>query len=534
MGVVVLDRLTQPQEGMTADLLAWLASVSDDPLAFCLGAFPWGEPGTILAKYDGPLAWQRQIMEEIRLGVISIEEGIQRANDHEDGDEAQPVQLATASGHGVGKSALVSMLILWGFTTFPDCRGVVTANTETQLKTKTWAELGRWFNLCFFARDHFILNATSLVSKDPTRERTWRIDMIAWSETNPEAFAGMHNKGKRLLIIFDEASAIADIIWETIEGATTDADTQIIWLVFGNPTRNSGRFRECFGEGKHASMWKARQLDSRTVEITNKARIARWEKIYGSDTDWFRIRVLGQFPRRGEMEFFSATEIDAAMSADREVFVDAFTPMAIGVDVARFGRNNSVIFPRKGRDARTIERKLYSGLSTTELSNRVHDAFTEWRPDGIFIDGGGVGGGVVDQCRQMRLFVWEVQFGAKDSITGVNNDNSGEKYANMRAAIYGACRAWVKTGLLPMSPELRTAMLAIKYTYNSKDEILLTPKEDLLDENPDLDLDTLDALCLTFGGPLTRNAFAGGEHPHKDLNTADHEYDPYSQERMAS
>jgi len=532
MDARMLDR-APPAEGMNAGLIEWLASVQDDPLAFAMGAWPWGEEGTILAKYPRPLDWQCEIMEDIRLGIITLSEAMQRIDEHPDevdADQGEPIQLATASGHGVGKSALVSMLIIWGFTTFPDCRGVVTANTETQLKTKTWAELGRWFNLCFFARDHFILNATSLVSKDPTRERTWRIDMIAWSETNPEAFAGMHNKGKRLLIIFDEASAIADIIWETIEGATTDSDTQIVWLAFGNPTRNSGRFRECFGEGKHATMWKSRQLDSRTVAITNKTRIKRWETIYGIDSDWFRVRVLGQFPRRGEMEFFSATDIDAAMSADREVFVDAFTPLAIGVDVARFGRNNSVIFPRKGRDARTLERKLYSGLNTVELAQRVHDAFVTWHPDGIFIDGGGVGGGVVDQCRNQRLFVWEIQFGAKDSISGTNLDTSGEKYANMRAAMYGAARAWLKTGMLPQSPELRTAMLAIKYTFNIRDEIVLTSKEDLLDENPDLDLDTLDAFVLTFGGPLNRNAYAGGDHPQPAL--VETEYDPYSPERM--
>lgn len=526
----MLDRVTEesafatagragaPDAGeMSADLIAWLAEVADDPLAFCLGAFPWGEPNTVLEKYDGPLAWQREIMEQIRQGLLTVDEAI---------------QLATASGHGVGKSALVSMLILWAFTTAPDCRGVVTANTETQLKTKTWAELGRWFNLCFFTRDHFILNATSLVSRDPSRERTWRIDMIAWSETNPEAFAGMHNKGKRLLIIFDEASAIADIIWETIEGATTDSDTQIIWLVFGNPTRNSGRFRECFDNGRHASMWKSRQLDSRTVAITNKSRFKRWEEIYGEDSDWFRIRVKGMFPRHGEMEFFSSSDVDAAMSPEREVFVDAFTPLAIGVDVARFGRNNSVIFPRKGRDARTLERRLYSGISTTELANRVFDAFTTWRPDGIFIDGGGVGGGVVDQCREKRLYVHEVQFGGKDDITGISLDTSGEKYANKRAAMYGALRAWMKTGALPNIPELRTALLAIKYTFTKKDEIQLISKEDLLEENPDLDLDILDALALTFGGPLARNPNAGGEFPHHSIATAEHEYDPYAPERM--
>ena len=516
---------------MSADLLAWLASVADDPLAFCLGAFPWGELNTVLEKYSGPLDWQREVMEDIRVGLQNgwtIDDAIAYAQAVA---ETQPIQIATATGHGVGKSALVAMIIIWAFTTFPDCRGVVTANTETQLKTKTWAELGRWFNLCWFARDHFILNATSLVSRDPTRERTWRIDMIAWSETNPEAFAGMHNKGKRLLIIFDEASAIADIIWETIEGATTDADTQIIWLVFGNPTRNSGRFRECFSGGKHESMWRSRQLDSRTVAITNKSRFSRWAAIYGEDSDWFRVRVKGQFPRMGEMEFFSAFEIDAAMAPDREVFVDAFTPLALGVDVARYGRNKSVLYPRKGRDARTLERKVFQGLNTVELANRIHDAYNTWRPDGIFIDGGGVGGGVVDQCRNQRLYVNEVQFGGKDDITGVVFDNQGEKYANKRSAMAGALRAWLKTGMLPASPELRTAMLAIKYVFNKKDEIQLVAKEDILEDNPDLELDELDALFCTFGGPIAKNSqIAGGDHPHPPV--VEFEYDPYDPQRM--
>jgi len=478
---------------MTEDLLNWLASVADDPLAFVMGAFPWGEPDTVLHDYpDGPDEWSKWLFEQIRVGLLNPDEAI---------------QLAIASGHGIGKSATVSWVIFWAFTTFPDCRGVVTANTETQLKTKTWAELGKWFNLCFFARDHFILNATSLISKDPTRERTWRIDMIPWSEKNTEAFAGLHNKGKRLLLIMDEASAIPDVIHEVAEGALTDADTQIIWLMCGNPTRNAGRFKEAFAGGKHAEFWISRQIDSRTVRVTNKSRFEKWIKVYGLDSDFVRIRVLGQFPRVGEMEFFSAHEIDGAMSPDREVFVDAFTPLALGVDVARFGANNSVIFPRKGRDARSIPRKVYNGISTTELANRVHDTFNELRPDGIFIDEGGVGGGVVDQCRNQRLHVIGVQFGGKDIITAGSDQNPGESYANMRAA-----------------------MLAIRYTLNKKDEIVLVSKEDLLEDNPGLILDDLDALCLTFGGPLARNAFAGGEHAHPPM--IETEYDPYAPERM--
>src|SRR6202000_674929 len=119
----------------------------------------WGKAGTVLEQYPGPLEWQCEVLEYLRVGLLTPREAMQRA---------------TASGHGIGKSALVSMILLWAMMTYPDTKGVITANTEVQLKTKTWAELGRWFNLCFFAREFFTLNATSLVSKDPERERTWR------------------------------------------------------------------------------------------------------------------------------------------------------------------------------------------------------------------------------------------------------------------------------------------------------------------------------------------------------------------------
>lgn len=504
---------------MAADLsvVDWLASVRDDPLAFVMGAFPWQQPGTVLEHFHGPDQWQLDILEDIRLGIL---------------DWNTAIKLATASGHGIGKSCLVAWIILWAFMTFPDTRGRVTAGTEAQLKTTTWAEVGKWFNLCWFAADHFNLTATALLSKDPTRERTWRIDMIPWSEKNPEAFAGMHNQGKRILYIFDEGSAIDDIIYETAEGALTDSNTQIIWCVFGNPTKNSGRFKEIFPGGQfHSFGWKCRQIDSRTVAITNKADIAAKMAAYGEDTDYIRIRVLGQFPRRGMMEFFSAEDIDAAMS--REVAVSIADPMAVGVDVARFGQNNSVIWPRKGRDARTYEREIFSGLSTVALAARVFAVAERLRPDGIFIDGGGVGGGVVDNCRQMQLHVFDVQFGSKNDVSLTANDTLGERYANKRAGMYGALRQWLRTGALPLDHDLRRTFLAITYSFNNKDEILLTPKEDILKDNPDLKMDDLDALAVSFAYPLAPNLGAGGEHfvrrPPVEI-----EYDPYAQERMAS
>ncbi len=499
------------------DLTEWLGSVSDDPLAFVRGAFPWGESGTTLESDKGPEDWQKQILESIRESLeagYSVGSAVQLA-----------IQLAVASGHGVGKSALVSWLILWAISTLPDTRGVITANTETQLKTKTWSELGKWYHL-FIAKERFKLTATAIFQ--PERERTWRIDMIPWSERNTEAFAGMHNKGRRILMLFDEASAIPDIIWETAEGALSDADTQIIWGVFGNPTRNSGRFKECFPGGQFASMWRTKQVDSREVSFTNKADIARKIAAYGDDSDYVRIRILGQFPRRGEMEFFSAEDVDAAML--RDAAADPLAPLALGVDVARYGGNNSVICIRKGRDARSIPWQRYNGLNTVEFAAKVHVTHETYRSDGIFVDGGGVGGGVVDNLRAMHLFIWEIQFGAKPDYNNTTG-NVGEKYANKRAEMYGAAREWIKTGALPNSPELRQQLLGLTYTFNNKDQILLESKEDMMKRGLDSP-DDLDALVLTFAQPLAHHAHAGDWGPAKPV--VESEYDPFAPERMVA
>lgn len=494
-------------------LIDWLASVSQDPEAFVMGAFPWGEEGA-LANFTGPDVWQTEVLRAIKSGLLTVD---------------QAIRIARASGHGIGKSALVAWIILWAFTTAADTRGVVTANTEVQLRTKTWSELGKWYNL-FIGRDHFVLTATALLSKDPARERTWRIDAVPWSEKNPEAFAGMHNQGRRLLLIMDEASAIPDMIHEVAEGALSDRGTEIIWMMFGNPTRNSGRFKEAFAGGRFAKLWQSKAIDSRTVAITNKIDIQQKIEAYGEDSDYIRIRVKGEFPRIGDMEFFSASEVEAAML--REVSSAITDPLALGVDVARFGKNNSVIYPRKGRDARSIPRKVYNGISTTELATKVFDTRLELHADGTFVDGGGVGGGVVDILRFMHLQVFEVQFGGKDDVGGTPWGIQGEKYANKRAAMYGAARAWVRTGALPNDPGLKDAMLAIRYSHNIRDEIVIASKEEIMEDNPGLNLDDLDAFCLTFAYPLASHAYAGGEHMRKPEVLT--EYDPFAIERMSA
>lgn len=145
------------------------------------------------------------------------------------------------------------------------------------------------------------MQATRISVVDPEYRANYRADFETWSENNTEAFAGLHNQGKLILIIFDEASAISRQIWEVTKGALTDENTIILWLVFGNPTINDGPFRECFGAQKHR--WRTRQLDSRTVDGTNKIEIGKWVEDFGEDSDFVRVRVRGEFPRQGNTQF---------------------------------------------------------------------------------------------------------------------------------------------------------------------------------------------------------------------------------------
>lgn len=499
---------------MSPDLVEWLGSVSDDPEAFVMGAFPWGMPGSRLENEKGPEQWQRDILTQIRNGLPL--------------DKA--IQLATASGHGIGKSACVSWIILWAISTLPDTRGVVTANTETQLKTKTWAELGKWYHM-FIGKELFDLTATALISTDKARERTWRIDMVPWSEKNTEAFAGMHNKGRRILVLFDEASAIPDIIWETTEGALTDSETQIIWAVFGNPTRNIGRFRECFPGQRFAKYWYCKQVDSREVSFTNKAQIAKWIDAYGEDSDFVRIRVKGVFPRTGEMEFISAETADEA--GQREAISFPHDALVIGVDVARYGSAESVIQFRKGRDARTIPAIRLRGVNTVELAAKVSELYHQYRIDAVFVDGGGVGGGVVDNLRALNIHCFDIQFGAKDDTSSIPTDSSGERYANKRAGMWGAMRAWLKTGAIPPDADLRNQLVAPTYTFNIRNQIQLEPKEDMMKRGVDSP-DWADALALTFAYQVAASAHAGGIDAPFRGPLVESEYDPFAPERMSA
>ncbi len=459
---------------------ALLEACRRDPLRWVEEAFAWDRGR--LAGHAGPQPWQREALAEIGRRLTALPEPGREGEEPDDTGAA--IRLAIASGHGIGKSAFVAWLILWALTTRPDTQVVVTANTETQLRTKTWVQLATWHRRCRFSKG-FKLSGLSLAAADPGHARTWRCDAVPWNETNPEAFAGLHNQGGRILLVFDEASAIPDVIWETAEGALTDRDTEILWLVAGNPTKASGRFRECFG--RYAHRWSRRQIDSRSVGFTNKAQIAQWVEDYGEDSDFVRVRVRGVFPRVGTAQFVASDLVEQAQA--REAAHGLQDPVVVGVDVARYGGDETVIAVRVGRDARTHAWIPLRGLDSMQVAARVVEVIRRLRPDAVVVDGGGVGAGVVDRLREVGHPVIEANFGGRADDPRV--------YADKGAEMWGRLRDWLAGGALPADPLLRDQLVGREYGYSPTLQIRLERKQDMKARGL-ASPDRADALALTF------------------------------------
>ena len=444
-----------PEEMLIDDI----AIYTHDPLGYCLYAFPWLEDGD-LSDSAGPRKWQADVLLSISRHLVGPE-------------KYKPLQIAVASGHGIGKSALIGMICNWAMSTCDDCRIVVTANTEAQLATKTWPEIGKWFNRAINAH-WWSPTATKISAREKGHENSWRLDRETWSENNTEAFAGLHNVGKRIVVIYDEASSIPSKIWEVTEGALTDENTEIIWLAFGNPTQNTGRFRECFGIYKHR--WQRMQIDSRTVEGTNKTQINQWIADYGEDSDFVRVRVRGEFPRAGSSQFIPGDLVAAARKRKASGYERSWK--IIAVDVARFGDNQTVIGLRQGPKFTILER--VRGLTVPQTAMRVMAAITKHDPRGVIIDGDGIGGGVVDYVN-LHHAEWIEAHPLCRFVEFHGGMAAGDSfmYFNRRAEVWGDLKEWLKTADIPDDPEIETDLTAPEYSFSSKNQIQLEKKDDM-------------------------------------------------------
>lgn len=469
-----------------------------DPEGFVFYAFPWGKPKTPLARYKGPRRWQREelskLTHHLKDNRLKFEMGL----------PTDVYYLSISSGRGPGKSAFIAMLNYWMASCWWGGTGIVTANTETQLRTRTMGEMGKWHTMAinshWFDKSGMALRpqkwfAELLRDQLGVSVEHYYVQGQTWSEDNPDAFAGAHST-EAMMLTMDEASGIPDAIWNVSEGFFTDLAELRIWANISNPRRNKGKFFDCFHGEK--DFWNTRYIDSREVEGVDPAVYQRIADKYGEDHDVTRVEVRGMFPRTGRNQSISQeTAVDAAT---RELPEGNEAPLIMGVDIARFGDDETVIRFRRGRDARKKAIR-WKGLDTMTTATNVAKLIDQHRPDAIMVDGGGVGGGVVDRLRQLRYRVIEVQSGegAQDK----------DRWMNKRTEMWGEMRDWLMTGCIEDDIDLIEDLTGPEYDYHLKGQTKLETKKDMKKRGVPSP-DDGDALALTFAQPVAGRASQGG------------------------
>lgn len=476
------------------ELIAKLFSFQDDPYAFVMYAFPWGEPGTPLEKSTGPRAWQVRALKEMRDHIKRNRRAVS------DGRTPTLCRIARSSGRGIGKSAFLAWIAIWMVSTLPSATVMVSANTEGQLKGTTFPEIKKWATLGINAHwwEHAAMSikpqswlVDALKKSTKLDSSYWYIDARLWSEENPDAFAGAHSQ-TGMTLLFDEASGIPSNIWSVAEGFFTDKTIHRFWVAISNPRNPTGAFFECFHRMR--DFWQCENIDARTVSENDQSLYDAIIAQHGAESDQARVEVYGQFPETGDYQFIGRKSVDDA--GVRETYaVDAGAPLIMGVDPARFGNDNAVFAFRRGKDARTIPWEVYPHMDLVTLAEMVMTANERHKPDAIMIEGDGVGGGLVDILKSYGVNIIEVKTGGG----AIEKD----MYVNHRVEMWGRMRDWLGTGCIPSDDALLDDLCAPEYKYTLKGQLQLEAK-DMLKKRGYASPDRADALALTFSKKISR------------------------------
>ena len=476
----------------------WAANIADDPEAFVYFVFPWGQRNTPLEHFKGPRRWQRQVLRQFATHI--------KANRTAEAYEV--LRMAIASGRGIGKSALVSWIVIWMLTTRIGSTTIVSANSEAQLRSVTWAEITKWLAMALHSH-WFEISATritpaqwltELVERDLKKgTRYWAAEGRLWSEENPDAYAGVHNYDG-VLVIFDEASGIPDPIWSVTGGFFTENTPNRFWCAFSNPRRNQGYFYECFNAKR--AFWNTQNIDARTVEDTDKAVYEQIIAEYGEESSQARVEVYGEFPEAGDGQFIGPALVGDAASRPR--YKDTTAPIVMGIDPARGGADSTVIVVRQGRDLVAIKR--YQGEDTMTIVGRVIDAIEEFKPALTVIDEGGLGYGILDRLNEQRYKVRGVNFGwkAKNPIM----------WGNKRAELWGAMKEWLRSASIPQDRQLKADLTGPLTKPNSAGTIFLEGKKEMRARGL-ASPDAADALAVTFAFPVAHREYMTRMEPRK-------------------
>jgi phage terminase large subunit len=482
-----------PQSQVSQDDIRNLfQSWRESPLKFAQEAFNWKEDERLTSQQVGILnilgdLYKAKSKAFYKEPLTESEEGL-----------AQKFGISIKSGHGIGKDALVSIIIIWFVLLFTDYKGLCTATSGKQLKNVLWAEIEKWRNKCKFGSAVKIFNEK--IFKEDTKN--WFVAGATVNRNTPpdkqaETLQGYHED--YLLIVVDEASGVPNPVFSPLTGTLTGKFN--IALLLSNPTRRSGYFYD--SHNKNRDQWIAVTCNSEESERVSKTQIETILKDCGGDKNhpFYRIRVLGEFAVEDEQILIPYDWIEDAK--DRIVEVDRDEPIIFGVDVASSeGNDKSVIVIRQGQ--KILDIVQYSKVDADSLIGWICVEDKDGIASAINIDALGVGDGVYSPLK--KFYASKRRY---DVIHGVKVSNPSrwqEKFYQLRDELWWTVREQFEKGLISLPSNNRYTDELIKQLSSIKLEdpeasraglIKIESKQHMRSrglKSPDI----ADALCLTY------------------------------------
>lgn len=361
----------------------------NDPLGFINDIIMW----EVLPDFDGTGGKRIKVSAQQKDVLESCVKSIK---------DRKPTSVK--SGHGTGKTCVCSWIALWFIFTRYCSRGMITAPTERQLKTGVWQELKLWIANSLILSNFFVWgNEIIQVRAFQGEEGTvggWDLELRTSSK--PENVAGVHGKGGSLVIV-DEASGITDEdIWTTLDGATTDKGS--LFLMIGNPTQLYGRFYDSFFTQKeeyHTMTLSCEAPDYRG----DSALIKKWLNMWGRNSDRYRVRALGEFPKSSADSLISVEELFSCFGRHLES-TKAFP--IISIDPSDSGNDSAEIISGNWYQIYDWQ-TIYGKTNSIKIADKVKKMLSKMRENShelgfpsdmkvkVIIDVNGVGVGVRDQ-----------------------------------------------------------------------------------------------------------------------------------------
>ena len=404
-------------------------------------------------------------------------------------------QTTVRSGNSSGKTFTLAQVILWFMFAFPPAVVISTAPTNRQVENQLWREIRRSHKNAKRFLGGRMLKKQFILDED------WYA--IGFStktgEDGMETMQGWH--GRNILVVIDEASGVHPAVFEAITGAM--ASGGMVRLVYiGNPTKATGDFADSFKDPAfhkiHISAFDIPNVQENKIIIQGLATsewVQKMKDKYGEDSDIYRIRVLGEFPKGATGTLIGVDAIEKAMDEEREKYGDE---EMILLDPSRFGDDEAVFVYTKGNYAKILEK--IAKTDTMSLAGRAKVWLKTFPEASMRIDIIGLGSGTFDRLRE--------QDDVSDRVAGVNvalPADDKEDYINIRAEAWDAMRLWLRDAVLEHD-EGWYELASPKMKIQSNGKMQLESKEDMRKRGV-ASPNVADALALKFARPSEGGGF---------------------------